>query len=278
MLRICIKPTTFTLTAIQDKQNPYINVDNTINNKLALKQHSNLVKAFDNVDVYTVYPTESVPDIVFTANAGLYLPRLPEPTILLPYMKYQQRKNELTYLKDIFSKYKLISFPGNESAPFEGQAELKWFYGGTKAVCGYGHRSTKKSFDILQKLFKKIYKDPPELLVIPLASADYYHLDVAMLEFGNKCVVHKRAFSIESIKKLKKFLGGDNVFVIDTDDSFCLNAVVNGDDLITHILTKDLKRELERITGKRIKMVDTSEFEKSGGSVRCMTLDLKDGI
>jgi N-dimethylarginine dimethylaminohydrolase len=50
--------------------------------------------------------------------------------------------------------------------------------------------------------------------------------------------------------------------------------VVDGNRLITHSLTPDLKAELESITKKKIHMVDTSEFEKSGGSVRCMTLDI----
>jgi N-dimethylarginine dimethylaminohydrolase len=278
MIRICIKPTTFTLTSIQDDQNIYIDIDHRVNKKLALKQHSELVKAFQNVILYTINPVDSVPDIVFTANAGLCLPRLKETVILLPYMKYPQRKDELKYLKEIFSNYKTIPFPGTLSAPFEGQAELKWFHGGMKAVGGYGHRSTKKSFDILNTLFKKTYQEynltPPELLVIPLKSNKYYHLDVAMLEFDNKCIVHKQAFSVDSIKKLKNFLGPSNVFIIDTNDSFCLNAVVDGDNLITHKLDTRLKKELEDITGKHIKMVDTSEFEKSGGSVRCMTLDI----
>ena len=282
MLRICIKPTTFTLTPIQENQNPYIDVKKDIKNTKALKQHEHLVKAFENVIVYTLPETqESIPDIVFTANAGLCLPRLKEPTVLLPFMKYPQRKAELKYLRQIYADLpvKTIEFPGDASAPFEGQAELKWFHAGTKAVCGYGHRSTKKSFEIADRLFKKIYGQhkmaAPELLVIPLKSADYYHLDVAMLEFDDtKCIVHRRAFSAESIKKLQKFLGAENVFVIDTDDSFCLNAVVDGDTLVTHSLAKPLKKELETITGRTIRMVDTSEFEKSGGSVRCMTLDI----
>ena len=50
--------------------------------------------------------------------------------------------------------------------------------------------------------------------------------------------------------------------------------MVDGDRLITHMLTAPLKAHLEKITGKKIHMVDTSEFEKSGGSVRCMTLDV----
>jgi N-dimethylarginine dimethylaminohydrolase len=282
MLRIHIKPTTFDVFPFQDGQNKYIDHTVHINKKKALEQHKNLVKSFKNSITYTIEdPVDLLTDIVFTANAGLCLPRLPKPILILPYMKYQQRKDELKYLEEIYKNIHLqtVQFPGNQSAPFEGQAELKWFYGGTRAICGYGHRSTKKSFEIINTLLKKIYKshklEPPELLVVKLESPDYYHLDVGMLEFDDKkCIVHKKAFSEASVKKIRAFLGEENVTVIDTTDSFCLNSVVDGDKLITHMLKAPLKSQLEKITNKKIHMVDTSEFEKSGGSVRCMTLDI----
>ena len=277
MLRICIKPTTFTILPIQDRQNPYVDIKHRVDRKKVTKQHDNLVNSFINVTTYTIEdPADPLPDIVFVANGGLCLPRLGRPVILLPNMKYKQRKDELEYLEGIYGDMGLetLSFPGDE--PFEGQAELKWFDGGKKAICGYGHRSTKKTFAILDNLFKKLYgRHKPELLVIPLLSADYYHLDVAMLEFDDaKCIIHRGAFSEASIKKIQGFLGPENVFVIDTHDSFCLNAVVDGHNLITHTLSQTLKADLEKITNKNIIMVNTSEFEKSGGSVRCMTLDI----
>ena len=277
MLRVCIKPTTFTILPIQDKQNPYIDIKHRVDRKKAAKQHDALVKSFANGSSDTIEDAaDPIPDIVFVANGGLCLPRLGRPVILLPNMKYKQRKDEYEYLEGIYGDMGLetMPFPGNE--PFEGQAELKWFDGGKKAICGYGHRSTKKTFTILEKLFKKLYgRRKPELLVIPLQSADYYHLDVAMLEFDDaKCIIHERAFSEPSIKKIQAFLGPENVFVIDTPDSFCLNAVVDGPNLITHTLAQPLKTYIEKITEKKIIMVDTSEFEKSGGSVRCMTLDI----
>jgi N-dimethylarginine dimethylaminohydrolase len=282
MLRILIRPTTFTILPMQDKQNPYIDIHYDVQKSKVLHQHTQVERSFQNTISYTI-PTSTntmgLPDIVFTANAGLCLPRLPTPTILLPNMKYPQRKEELPYLTRIYKELGLhmIPFPGDE--PFEGQAELKWFHGGTKAVCGYGHRSTKKSFQFAKKLFDELYTknhlSPPELLVLPLASDQYYHLDVAMLEFSDTdCIVHKRAFSNKSIAKLKAFLGAQHVQVIDTEDSFCLNAVVDGPYLITHQLEPSLKKELEQRTGKTIRMADTSEFERSGGSVRCMTLDI----
>ena len=276
MLRLSIAPTTFDILPFQKDQNKYIEVVRKVNKKKASEQHKKLEKSFENMIVYTVKSDEIIPDIVFVANGGLCLPRLPEPVIVLPYMKYPQRKKELKYLREIFSSFHTVDFPGSASAPFEGQAEIKWFHGGTLGVCGYGHRSTKESFHKMEKLLKKVYSkygiQPPKLLVLKLESPTYYHLDVAMLEYDDtKCIVHKRSFSPESIQKLKEVL---DVYVLDTTDSFCLNAVVDGKNLITHTLTPDLKKELEHVTGKKIKQVDTSEFEKAGGSVRCMTLDI----
>lgn len=279
MIRVSIKPTTFEITPTQDGQNPYIDVQATIDKKKVMKQHKDLEKAFSSIVTYRLNDVkESLPDIVFIANGGLCLPRLSR-TIILPNMKYEQRQRELPYLMGIYNDLGLsmIPYPGKEA--FEGQAELKWFHGGTLGVCGYGFRSTKKTFIVLEKLFNSIYTkkgmDPPKLLLLKLEDPLYYHLDVAMLEYDDtKCIVHKKAFTAESIASLKKFLGSKNVSVIDVEDSICLNAVVDGDTLVTHMLSKENKQLLESLTKRKVLQVDTSEFEKSGGSVRCMKLDI----
>ena len=281
MLRIFIDSSSFEIIPIQDKQNPYIDI--TYNAKkhkrLILSQYNILFKSC------TVYPTilyklpneirSAIPDIVFCANAGLSLPRFGKPLVLLPSMKYSQRRDELPYLKQMYKLLGIstINYPGKEV--FEGQAELKWFHGGTKAVCGYGYRSTKKTFSELNNFFKHIYGvNKPDLLVLPLASSYYYHLDVAMLEYSDKkCIVHKHAFSPVSLHRLQHFLGHSNVTIIDTKDTFCLNAIVDGKNIITHKLTPSDRKIIES-TGYTIKEVDTSEFKKSGGSARCMALDI----
>jgi N-dimethylarginine dimethylaminohydrolase len=286
VIRVCIQPNTFNITSMQDKQNPYIDIKHAVQETEAAKEHRALVGLYGNsVVVYRIETDESLPDLVFVANGGLSLPRLPEPVVILPLMKYSQRKRELPYLKNMYDDLgvRRIVFPG--PAPFEGQAEIKWFKGGELAVAGYGHRSTKKTVEILDKLLGKIYRkagvNPPKILALPLESDHYYHLDVAMLEFGRRglpadeCIVHKRAFSEKSIARLKEFLGANAVHVIDTADSFCLNSVVDGKNLITHKITDPKAKEvIEYITGLKIREVDTREFEKSGGSVRCMTLDI----
>ena len=280
---ITITGHTFEILDMQRGQNPYVRGEH-INYKKAEEEHTQLEKAFSQITKYKINSSHltPLPDIVFVANGGLSLPRLKEPLVILPWMKYPQRRTELPYLKQMFKKMdiKTIQFPGSSEAPFEGQAEIKWFYGGAKAIGAYGFRSTLKTFRILDKILTKIYKEnglvPPELLIVPIASFDYYHLDVGMLEYNDtSCIIHKKAFSPTSIQKIQNFLGTSNVHVIDTSDKFCLNSVVDGDNLITHKLKNvGIKNTLEKITGKQVVQVDTTEFEKSGGSVRCMTLDI----
>lgn len=277
-MHICINPSTFEILPMQDKQNPYIQQFN-VDHKKAKEQHKALLKALKSTGVpvaeYRLSQNNVLPDIVFVANGGLSLPRLQSPLILLPSMKFSQRKTELPFLVDMYKKLGIPTIPFPTKDVFEGQAELKWFFGGNLAVCGPGHRSTQNSFKVLNKFFDYIYGlhglDPPRLLITPLISADYYHLDVAMLEVNEStCIVHKRSMSPASIKALRD--AGLTVYVIDTKDSFCLNAVISNGVLVTHKLAPGLRSTLKRLTGHRLVEVDTSEFEKSGGSVRCMTL------
>jgi N-dimethylarginine dimethylaminohydrolase len=284
MLRICIKPTTFEVLPFQKGQNPYIHPENTIRNTRATKQHDALETAFSNLTIVTLEPLHHLPDVVFVANGGLSLPRLPKPLVVLPWMKYPQRQLELPYLRAMFARLRIptVDFPGSAAAPFEGQAELKWFDGGKKAIIGYGYRSTRATVPILQSLLTKIYTShgisPPTFLAVPIVSSQFYHFDVAALEHNDtSIIVHKSAFSPTSIRKLKAFLGEGNVTVIDTKDHFCLNSVIDGDKLVTHTISPAIKKVLEKVTGKTVHQLDTSEYEKSGGSVRCMTLDIWPG-
>ncbi len=276
MKHVLITPNTFQILDFQRNQNPYVTPSH-ISKKKLLKDHRNVVSKLQNATIYTIHPTCSLPDIVFVANGGLSLWGLPEQILILPRMKYTQRQDELPYLKEICIDQGIIGieFP---SEPFEGQAEAKWFHNGSLLVCGYGHRSTKKTFKILDTLLKQIYskynRPSPQLLVLPIESADYYHLDLAMLEFNDdSCIIHKDAFSPTSIKKLRAALNG-KVHVLDTSESFCLNSLVQEDTLLTNIVSDNVKIYLENVTGRRVIQNDTSIFNKSGGSVRCMILDI----
>jgi len=282
MLRILIDPLAFSIHAFQKGENPYIHALST-NNTIARSQHDALKKTFKNIACFRIEKTEDfqyLSDMVFVANGGLYLPRLPYPIVLLPNMKYEHRKKELPYLREVYRQLHIRTIEFPTADPFEGQAELKWFHNGTKAVCGYGYRSTLQSCKVVQTFLQNLYTsfglEPPTILMLPLASDKFYHLDLAILEFQETdCIVHKKAFSPKHFAKLQNFLGKEHVHVIDTEDCFCLNSVIDGNNLITHKLSDPkVQPILESLTKKRIMQTDVSEFELSGGSVRCMTMDI----
>ena len=159
MIRVFIDASRFEILPMQHGQNPYIDVsyDAEKYQQKLKKQHDQVVNAFTaspSLEATLPARTCPLPDIVFVANAGLSLPRLGKPLLLLPNMKYKQRQAELPYLKKIYHDMKLetVDYPGKE--PFEGQAELKWFDGGKKAICGYWHRSTKQTFVELDRFFE----------------------------------------------------------------------------------------------------------------------------
>jgi N-dimethylarginine dimethylaminohydrolase len=194
-------------------------------------------------------------------------------------MKYAQRKAELPYYKSIADNLKLKTIIFPPSHVFEGQAEAKWFFGGKLLLCGHGHRATFQSFKILKELLHNIYGyygvEPPKVIILPIKDPKFFHLDAAMAEYDNKVIVQKRAFSSSSLAMLRHALGAENVTVLDTDDDFCLNAIITKKHFITHKLTNhELKPFFEHLTGRKVIQIDASEFEKSGGSLRCMVLDI----
>ena len=280
---ITITPETYLVAEKYSHQNPYYGKKiRKSNQKAALEQHRNVVSQLSKDYNYSISKSkDEIPDLVFAANGGMSLPRLPEPVIILPWMKYQQRRDELDYLKAIYAdlKIKTIMFPGSLDAPYEGAAESKFFNNGSLLVMGYGWRCTKESVRRMRLLLNDVYMsygvEPPHIISFKLNSFDYYHLDIAMLEVDHDtCIVQKSAIQPKDIIKLRKYI--DNVHVIDDPDKFCLNSIVDGDNLITHTLSQQTRQMFEELTGKNIIECDTSEFEKSGGSVRSLVLDIYD--
>jgi len=282
ILRITIRPTTFRIEPSQAHQNPYVAPSTEFSKTKLMKDHHALEHALENVHSYTFHTKEDVPDLVFAANAGLSLMNLPERVLILPSMKYPQRRRELKYIKEICKKegIKTVQFPLSEV--FEGQAEAKWFHHGKLLICTYGYRATRHTFTILNQMLKEIYtsygRTPPKLLVLPIESFDYYHTDIAMLEYGQtSCIVQEDAFSKRSLERLEEALGKDHVHILKDEckkDKFCLNTIIDGDRLITHTISKHVAHHLESITKKKLYPIDTSIAQMSGGSVRCMVLDV----
>jgi N-dimethylarginine dimethylaminohydrolase len=273
-------PDTFHITSIQQHQNPFLDTVKQPNKTRARQQHAALVRALPRAFRSPLIP-HTVPDLIFAANWGLPLPRLPRPTVILASMKYKQRQREEPIVRTILQHRNIICLPPLPTV-FEGQAELKWFHGGLKAIQGYGFRSTKAAVPAIHHRLHSIYQSyglsDPEILALKQTDPALYHLDLCILEVdANRCLVMKQAFSPRDINRIKAFLGPSNVLILDTSDLFLCNSIVLEDQiLVNKSMTPDpaTYRQIEAFTGKKIQVLDTSEFNKSGGGIRCMVLSM----
>ena len=254
---------------IEKSLNVYTDKNAEINTALAIEQHKKLCAEINSKLLKS--PNEKLPDLVFVANCGLFLPRLPEKVVLLSDMKNCSRARETPYIERQLRSlgFKTIQFPKTE--PFEGQGEALWFYDGRLLVVGYGYRSNKRTVKLLQRLLNQIYSaygvEPPYVLGVKMTDPLFYHLDFAMLPISpTKCIVHEGAIS--NLKQLRKYI---KIYVIKTTDLFALNGIVLPDKVVVHKLkcARD-KQFLEKHTQLPVVEIDLSEFEKSGGSVHCL--------
>ena len=236
----------------------------------AQRQHAEVVKALGAIRI----PSFGLPDEVFVANTALSLPMLP-PTFIMANFKYAQRKKESDNLVPYLSKMgKVIQWP--YTSVLEGQGETKWFYGGKIVVVGYGFRSSLQSVLDLEEILNKIYKKhgltPPVVIGVNLLDARYYHMDIATHAISsNECLIHRGAISDRDIQKMEDH--GIRCIVRDFGDPFALNSVMVNGKHYTHVLTAKAKAVMKRL-GLKVVELDVSEFEKSGGALRCMVLCL----
>jgi N-dimethylarginine dimethylaminohydrolase len=280
--RVLIEPSIFDIRPELETINPYMDTSHPLNKTKVTKSWNILVDTIKpKPAIFSLPKTANVPDIVFIASAGLSLPRLPEPVVILPWMKYAHRRAELPYICSMLQTLgiRAVPFPGDASAPFEGQPDAKWFHDGATLVCGYGYRSSRKSFRILKHLLDTIYGsygvEPPQVHVFKKQHFDFYHLDIGMFEYNQTaCIIHDYLFSTEDKARLRRLLGAKNVHVFRSEDTFALNAIDCGSYMICHELNRDDAEFLRTHTGKRLHQIDMSEFQKSGGSVRCLVFDV----
>src|SRR5262249_14590660 len=108
--------------------------------------------------------------------------------------------------------------------------------------------------------------------VIPLQLVDEhcYHLDTCLCPLNkDAALIYPGAFRAESLEKIRG--GWKRIHELTRDEAlqFLGNGIVVNGRFITARMTPNLERILAEEKLEPV-VVDTSEFEKSGGSVFCM--------
>ena len=259
--------------------NPWMNLQNLPDKDLAVRQWQKLHSSFSRKDIeITWMPGYSgLSDMVFVANAGLPVGK----NFILSRFFHSERELEVPHIRHFLSsRFNVIELPGR--GYFEGQGDAM-FINPETLVVGYGVRT---NLDGIQNLSDVLRRIAPEVKIVPLKmrpQKDYadgekmfYHLDTCLKYFMGvgRFVAYSEAFTLEAEETIYRLGSVVNVSQREAE-SFACNSVEARDTIFTPNLPDDsVLFELYSTWGYEVLEHNVSEFIKSGGAVKCLTLEL----
>lgn len=235
--------------------------------QLAAQQWQQLYNAvIELAEVVLVDSHPGLPDMVFTANAGLER----NGVVVLSSFFHTERQGEEQHFRHWFDEagYTVISVP--RETPFEGEGDALFAVDGSRLWAGYGPRTSQSSHRYLREAWK--------IEVVPLHLIDprFYHLDTcfAPLEDGT-VMYYPPAFDDASIKRIEAYYATEKrVVVTETDAlSFACNVINVNRTVILNKVSKELSKQLES-RGFHVIQIELSEFLKAGGAAKCLVMKL----
>lgn len=231
--------------------------------KTAMDQWIDLVVAISSLGgkIHLMMPRPGLPDMVFTANAGVVYGR----KFVISNMKHEERKSESAHFKEWFEHNGYETLSVSHNLDFEGCGDV--IIHKDTMIAGHGYRS-----DLLA------HKEVASMLDIDLISLElndprFYHLDTCFCVVEEKTAIYyPGAFKEGEIKKLENVL--DLIPITENDALlFVCNSLKLNDTLLIPTNQSEIEKTLKE---RKIKTqyVDVSEFLKSGGSIQCLSLRL----
>jgi lysine-ketoglutarate reductase/saccharopine dehydrogenase-like protein (TIGR00300 family) len=218
----------------------------------------------DNAQVELIQSQPGVPDMVFTANAGLLL----ENTVVLSRFYHKERQGEEPFFLQWFKDqgYTVHTLP--KDLPFEGAGDALLDREGRWLWAGYGFRSELDSHAYLAKWLDI------EVLSLRLMDERFYHLDTCFCPLTDGYLLYyPPAFDSYSNRLIELRVPEAKRIVVNEPDAvnFACNAVNIDRTLIMNKASDELKERLGAI-GFRIIETPLTEFMKAGGAAKCLTL------
>lgn len=236
-----------------------------VNRELARRQWQNLHDAVVKLaSVSLIAPVAGLPDMVFTANAGL----VHNNDVVAPSFLHAERQPEAKYFERFFFSHGYSVKRLGEGTIFEGAGNALFDSSG-RLWTGSGIRSDAHALDEIESLLDV------EIVGLGLIDPHWYHLDTAFCPLPDgQAFAYAKAFSAKSIAALNKLFGTNLIWVSKTDaKNFACNAISIGQTIIMHKASAELKAALAQ-RGLGVVETDMSEFLKSGGSCKCLALEI----
>jgi N-dimethylarginine dimethylaminohydrolase len=256
---------------VVDQKNPYMSRKSPIDRAKAQRQWDALRSALEDAgcQVETIDPAPGHEDMVFAANQ-VFLGFHPDigKFVVPSQMSHSSRQREVPFYVDWYCQhgFKVIEVNLGDDH-LEGHGDLLWHPDWSRIYAGYGFRSTEKGVEKFRQAMSKL-----EVSVVPFHLVDpyCYHLDTCFCPLNNDAVlIYSAAYAAHSLAALLPFW--KRVYELTTDEAhkFMGNGIVVNGRYLTPYITPHLESILHR-EGLTPVVIDTSEFEKSGGSLFCM--------
>lgn len=250
---------------IEYEINPWMRTGNKVQPELAKAQWQQLYDTYTKHlgwEVELVEPVEHLPDMVFTANGALVY----RGKVALPHFRQPDRQPETAKFESWFKQagYSDVLLPKYD---FEGEGDAL-FWNDT-LFAGYPWRTDKPAHKELADYFGV------KVVGLQLTDPRFYHLDTALTIVGPETVaLYPKAFSEASLQAVRETV--PNVIEATDEDAvaYGLNAMSDGHDIVIPEGAKHLIEEYKKLD-MNVHPIPITEFQKSGGGVKCLTLELR---
>ncbi len=249
---------------IEYEINPWMNRSLGAVRELAFRQwkqlHDTLVSL--GVQVETMAPQPGLPDLVFTANAGLVF----HSTFLSSRFRHEVRARESPHFDAWFAAHGFAVEHLPESMYHEGAGDA--LFCGDTLFAGYRTRSDASAHQwVGTKLGVRV-------LPLELVNTRFYHLDTCFCPLApGEAIYFPGAFDVYGQRVLTTHV--PNLIPVAEEEAFRFgcNAVVVGKTVVHNSRCPELAASLTRAGYTSIE-VELDEFLKAGGSAKCLTLRL----
>jgi N-dimethylarginine dimethylaminohydrolase len=252
---------------IEYEINPWMRVSNQSNGDHARTQWKTLTRVLENevgAKLEFMEPVPGLPDLVFTANAGV----IHQGKVVPSQFRHPERQGEERHFIDWFTNkgYEVINL--DPEVDFEGAGDLLGFP--DFWIGGYRQRSDIRAYVKLSEIFQK------EIMPVELVDQRFYHLDTCFCPLsGGELLYFPSCFDTYAQTVLTSRIDQDKRFAVPPQEGerFACNAVCIDRHVV---LPTGCPETMEWLTQKGYTPhpVELDEFLKAGGSAKCLTLAL----
>jgi arginine dihydrolase len=232
------------------------------------QQLRNTIEEF--ADTVTIDPHPQLPDMVFTANAGVVYGNKAIASHFVPH----ERRPEEPIFKKWFRDNGFELLDLDEKIGFEGAGDCLLDRAGQWLWTGHGFRTEIEAHAEIGKFFDI------EVVSIRLTDARFYHIDTCFCPLTDGFLMyHPPAFDYDSRIAIESRVPPHKRIIVDTMDAgnFACNAINIDDRVFLHKASDPLKARL-MLAGFEVVEVALTEFLKAGGSAKCLSLKLSEPV